>query len=458
MLTQRTEESNESNFKDINLEIHFVAGVSKNKDVLGNTLENFNIEWFTSERVRTIYQLIVDNYLKNNIVIDYISFAKTRDRDSTEHTLLLSVWKKIEYEKPNTTEASTIIAKQTLHNLYNLRSTQALAKFLIRKLKTAYDTKNYSTNDIVESIRDVRVDLANDGGAELTRLDNIYGDFKKRHKRAAEDPALNSGVLTGVPDIDMPMGGLRNGEFGIVLGPTASGKSIILMNFAINCWLHYGDAIIVTIEMSRDDYLDRIYSYLSHIKFNRFRREAINEKEWEYLDSIHKTVEKHHNRFHIIDMRRGCNMLALKANVDKIIQKHNVRGIFIDYLNIMSQENNTVSLDWQQQVGLAIQMKQQIARELHKPTWTLGQTTADNNGAAFGSHIKDQVDIALQLMPNDDTVQTGLLPARFLKTRNFKAARIVLETNYHIMHCKTPSLKTLRLAEKLEQYDAKIKI
>lgn len=458
MSTQNSDDQKESYFKNVSLEIHYVAGISKNKEILSIASENFNEEWITSDRVKQIYKIILKYYLEENVVMDYIGFAKIRDRDDTEHTLLLNIWKKVEYEKKHTTSASTITAKQTLQNLYNLRCAQDLSKYMVRKLRISAESKNYNTEDLINKFRKFDLHVATEGGADSTTLDTSYSDFKKRHVLAANDPTLNSGVLTGVRDLDLPMGGLRNGEFGIVLGPTASGKSIVLMNFAINCWLHFGDAIIVTIEMSKDDYLDRVYSNLSHIKFSRIRKEQLNDKEWKYLDNIQKTIENHSNKLHIVDMKKGCNMLTLKSNIDRIIQKHDVRGIFIDYLNIMSQEDNKVSLEWQQQVALAIKMKQQIARELHKPTWTLGQTTNDNNGAAFSSHIQDQVDVALQLKPDEETAQSGLLPARFVKTRNFRAAKVVLETNYQIMRCNLPRLTSLRVAEKLEEYDGRITV
>ena len=455
---QHDVEQKGSGFKDLELEIHYVAGISKDTEILSSANENFDPDWITSDRVREIYQLIIDYYLKENIVLDYVAYAKMRDKEDTDRILTLNAWKKIEFEKRGANKASTVAARETLQNLYNLRCCQSLTKFMIKKLRGAQESKQYKTDDVVEKLDEFNIQTSKTLAATTSELESSYYEFKKRHQIAAADPTLNSGVLTGVKEIDDPMMGLRDGEFGIVLGNTGSGKSIMLMNFAINCWMNYGDAIIVTIEMSKDDYLDRIFSYLSHIQFSRFRREQLNEQEWKYLDFIHRKMKAYVNKLHIIDIAKGCNMLTLKGHADKIIKKNNVRGIFIDYLNIMSQQNGEVSLEWQAQVALAIQMKLQIARELHKPTWTLGQTTNDNNGAAFSSHIQDQVDVGLQLKPNDETKQTGYLPAQFIKTRNFRAARIVLDTHYQIMSCKQPNLKRLRRAEKLEEHDASIDV
>lgn len=456
MNTRELDEHKESHFKNVDREIEFVAGISKSKEILSAANDGFNENWITNDRVRKIYNLIIQYYMEENVIMDYIGYAKIRDSEDTERTLLLNTWQKIEYAKKDCTLSTTIGVKKTLQNLYNLRCIQSLTKFNITKLKVAAQTQNYSTDEIIRKLGELDIQLAQDTGSEAVEMSNSYGDFKKRHQLMAADPSRFSGVMTGIQCIDNPMGGLRDGEFGIILGPTASGKSIILMNFAIHCWMHYGDAVIVTIEMSKDDYLDRMYSLLSHIKFSRFRHAALNKHEWRYLDNMIKMIEKHEHKLHIVDMRKGCNMLSLKANLDKIIQKRPVRGIFIDYLNIMAQPDEKVSVDWQQQVALAISMKQSIARELHKPTWTLGQTTNDNNGAAFSSHIQDQVDIALKLHPDNVTPDTGLLPAQFIKTRNFKAEKIVLETAYQYMSAKPLNHKKLKITSKLEEYDGKL--
>jgi hypothetical protein len=103
-------------------------------------------------------------------------------------------------------------------------------------------------------------------------------------------------------------------------------------------------------------------------------------------------------------------------------------------------------------------MKLDIARQFGIATWTVAQTTQDNNGAAFSSHIRDQVDVGIALKPDTNTQQNGFLPAKFFKTRNFKAARFVLETNYSIMSGRQPNLKLLKKAQKLEEFDAKLDV
>ena len=61
--------------------------------------------------------------------------------------------------------------------------------------------------------------------------------FRDEYNAKSEDPNFDAGIQTGYSYLDYVTDGLRPGELLLIGGESGGGKSMLLMNMAIQIWL-----------------------------------------------------------------------------------------------------------------------------------------------------------------------------------------------------------------------------
>jgi replicative DNA helicase len=406
----------------------FVAGTLKNKWNMQRVYLNFDSNVLSSDLVKHIYDKAVALWQDDNVLLDDIAFKNMLDTEHSHRDKLTVMWKRIRKLGRDMTLAATVSAMKKLKILYEGRVISIcvnetigdLGKGLKGDLKalTVARERLVSFNDLSAS-KDFKVDRGDPREG--------YKHFKQHFIHIQKNPGSVGGTPTGITEIDSQMIGLRSGEFGLVSGPTGSGKSIMLLDFATYCWQTTGDVVVVTIEMPKEQYYMRWYCRMSGIPYEYFRRYALTKDQWNKLDEAVEKSKSNKNRFEVIDMPEGCTVKAVKAAVKSYFNKSNVKMCGIDYLNIMTCKSGDINMAWESQLDLAVQLKLHIARGLNMPTWSLVQTGKDE--IAFSTHIKDQVDVALLIQPDENTLETGIINMKWLKTRDFRGKPFTLSTS-----------------------------
>lgn len=419
----------QTDFVHRDTEIQFVAGVIKNKVIIERVYLNVDSNVISSDNIKWIYDKVIDLYIQEGLLMNTSAFTATLDVESGKRKRLLALWKKIYGQRKKATLAGTISAMNMLKRNYDARNMSLCVSDLIENLSKATRGDMRSIEKAREALtfysdfmahKDVKVDL----GEPVADYDR----FKSRFKRIQKNPELIGGVPTGTKQMDRQMLGLREGEFGLCVGPTGSGKSIWLMNTIAYCWKTVGDSAAITIEMPKDQYLMRLYCYLSGITYESFRRYEITNEQWNRLDKTIEKVKKLPHKLHVIDMPEGCTALAVKTELQPLTRKGKLKLVGIDYMNIMAGPDGTISMDWQNQLAIAVALKLNVARGLGLPTWSLGQTDGKDD-AAFSKHIRDQLDLGFLISPSESTETTGIVGIKWIKTRDFRGTSFELETN-----------------------------
>lgn len=422
----------QTDFRDIKLEVEFLGGIIKNKEILEAVYLKFDSEVLTSDRLKWIYDACVELYVEANVLVDSQSFKNLlKGRKKTQAYTVL--WKKIKRASKMASVASTVTAMEKLKQLYKARNMSLCANDIISNLSRALNAGDLAKIDSAEESLHYYSELAitKDVRVDEGELIADYSSFKEEYIKLQKNPDSILGVPTGVKRIDEQMVGLRDGEFGLIVGESGSGKSILLMNMAYYGWQTVGDTIVVTIEMPKRQYEQRLYCAISGVEYDAFRKFNITKEQWKRIDLSIERASKNGNKLHIIDMPSGCTIEALRSKIREKVRKHDIKLICIDYLNIVANSSGEIDIGWENQVGLAASLKLDIARGFNIPTWSAAQT--NKKGMAFSSHIKDQVDVSLLIKDDENTMETGVRYIEWLKTRDFKGMPITLETNFNVM-------------------------
>lgn len=447
-----------TDFVNREYELKFVAGATSKVEILETVSTGFDSSVIASESLKWIYDKVLSFYLENGVLVDSKAFNHLV-ADRKGKSMLLALWKKLEARKESCTMASTIALMEKLKKLYDARNMSLCASDIIAGLSKALTSKDLN---IVNSIRD-KFEFYN----ELTIRKDIhvttgnpaddYEEFKQKFKQIQKDPSSIMGIPTGVTAIDKQMIGLRDGEFAIMMGRTGSGKSVFIQGCAVYCAKTVGDAVVITIEMPKDQYEQRIYCALSGIPYESFRKYSLNREQWNHLDRVMQKNKKMMKKLHIIDMPEGCTVEAA-ASETKIWMKHRkIKLACVDYMNIMATSSSgAVSMAWEDQLQLAVQMKLKFARGLHLPTWTVVQT--GEKDTAFSKHIRDQLDVGCSIREDEDSKETGVKWIDWVKTRDFLGQSVSLQTRLDIMRFSGVSKEEERTFKRINQKRRNVKV
>jgi replicative DNA helicase len=179
-----------------------------------------------------------------------------------------------------------------------------------------------------------------------------------QHKK--ENPNEIAGILSGYKEIDEYTYGLKNSEFMVIVGASSSGKSMLMLNIAINAWLGsnipamyngkniYDDGkniVYVSLEMSKDQLEARVDANIAQIRHKALTRGHLSEYEMETWNNSLAFTKDYNKKFYILDMPRGSKTMDIEARLESISAEFDIDLLCVDYLGIM-KPNNDYGQDW----------------------------------------------------------------------------------------------------------------
>lgn len=268
---------------------------------------------------------------------------------------------------------------------------------------------------------------------ERLRKSSVFaeGDFRKtpedrynKYLFSRDNPDQIAGIFSGYKELDDMTFGIKNSELMIIAGASSSGKSMLMMNMAINAWLgknrpHKYDGklytggknvVYFTLEMSKEQLEQRIDANIARIRHRSLVRGKLDDDEMDkYLKSLEfqKAYDKH---FYIVDLPRGSKTIDIEARFDSIIAEFQPDLVCIDYLGIMSP-NNSFGQDWLD-LGHVAEDMHEFCRKKNVPVITAAQRKAKNKNnkkqyndmeeVGRSKMITDNANIALLIANRDD--------------------------------------------------------
>jgi replicative DNA helicase len=423
-----------ADFKNVLIEKKFLGALITNQKAFEKIVSNFNPEVFTNLRLRKIFLKMYDFYYNNGTYISGMHLLETMSLSAEQKVIYRALYKQlINLGSKRHSTGYVITCRYRLEQLYHARLIEIGVRETIRTLMKA-KSGNFK---IIEKATGVVKDLSailDRRSANSIKINpvNYFDRWMHDYNKWQKHPNQLIGIDTGIPPIDKHITGLRNSEFGLCIADTGVGKSIFLLDVAINCWRKHGDVIYVTIEMPAEQLMNRFWCNLSNIHYNKFRKLTLNDEDKKLLRSLAVRFAKNENKFHILDMNEGCTVQEIVSQVEPYIRTSNVKLIVIDYMNIIASPTKTgstteVGLSWETQVAIAMNLKQRVARKFNLPVWSACQVTGDN--LAFAKHIKDNIDIGIKFDETELTEAEGILEVSYPKSRDFRGSHHKIKTD-----------------------------
>lgn len=278
---------------------------------------------------------------------------------------------------------------------------------------------------------------------------NMFAEYEAIEKQ----PDTYKGVLVGFDSLDDRTNGFQGGELIVVAGMEGTGKSALMMNFAINAWLGSNsqsragftpnghNILYFSLEMPRSNrgeftsgaYLNkRVLSAVSELPFEGIRKGQLDLDNKIKLKETCRFIENYSqfNKFYIVDIPRGATMKDIESKFLEVKENIEIDLVVIDYIGIMAGAGGDES-DWQAQGNIAAEMHEfariyniptMTAVQLNRPpsnvSLTKGNEKMNNTRISRSAMITQNANIVLAIGCRDNEEQFPDMPIYITKMRD----------------------------------------
>jgi replicative DNA helicase len=207
------------------------------------------------------------------------------------------------------------------------------------------------------------------------RFVHIKSELAKAHERI--ERLQRGDALRGTPTyyegLDNILSGLQRSDL-IILGARPSyGKTALALDIARNVAMNGGSVAIFSIEMSREQIVDRFIASEAKIPLWRLRTGKLSEQE---IMLINEAYDKLANVKVFIDDTPSPTVLQMRSAARRLqLEQGNLDLVVIDYLQLAAPRTNSDNMV--QQVTEVSRGLKALARELDIPVLALSQLSRD---------------------------------------------------------------------------------
>ena len=279
-------------------------------------------------------------------------------------------------------------------------------KYIIKNLIKDFEDEDSDVLDINAQIKNIigktnrlyKADVFSEG-----RLSDSTKDRISEYEFTKNNPNARRGLQSGFKDLDEYTWGLKNSELMVIGGASSSGKSLLMMNMALNAWKGSNDpttgnvtsndgknVLYISLEMSKKQLEQRVDANLADIPHKSLMRGRLSEEEHsKWIQSL-RFQKKYDKTFYILDMPRNSTMAEIEAKFEIIRGIFKPEAVFVDYLQLMSPSTKSTGQDWMD-VGKVAEELHEFCRKKDLPVITAAQRKASVKKSS--KQYKDNVDI-----------------------------------------------------------------
>ncbi len=199
-------------------------------------------------------------------------------------------------------------------------------------------------------------------------LDEAWERIERLHKG---DGALR-GVATGFPDLDNYLSGLQRSDLVILAARPSLGKTALALNIAKNVALEGKTVGLFSLEMSREQLVDRLLSSESKVDLWRIRTGKMRSDEYENdFVRIRDSMEALSKAPIYIDDSASPTVMEIRAKARRLMAERDLSLVVIDYLQLIKGHDRAESRV--QEVSEISRGLKAMAKELNIPVLALSQ-------------------------------------------------------------------------------------
>ncbi len=354
--------------QDVPAEQSALGGMLLSKDAIADVVEVLRVGDFYRPAHATIFDAIIDLYGRGEPADPVTIAAALADRGELMrvggapylHTLISQV-----PTAANAAYYARIVAERAM--------LRRLVEAGTRIVQLGYGAARQGGGDV-----DDVVDRAQQAVYDVTdrRTSSDYtplADLLQPAMDEIETIGAHGGAMSGVPtsfaDLDALTNGLHPGQLIVVAARPGLGKSTMALDVVRSATIkHNLPAAIFSLEMSKIEITMRLLSAEARVPLHHLRSGRLSEDEWTKLA---RRIGEVSEAPLFIDDSPNMTMMEVRAKARRLKQRHDLRLIVLDYLQLMSSAKRVESR--QQEVAELSRGLKLLAKELEVPVIAVSQ-------------------------------------------------------------------------------------
>lgn len=402
-----------------------LGAVLLDERVLPQAIEQIKPEHFYSPLHRRVYKAMLDLFERSESIDPVLIGEELKKEGSLDSVGGVASITNLTYGLPHFSDirayVKTVREKARLREL--VKTCSEITSTALAEDDEAENVLSFAQGRINEVCTDdEKKGFERAGVTSLARVHHVL-ELKK-------NGAQMTGLKTGFRDWDEKTGGLQKTDFIVIAGRPAMGKSSLAGNIAENvCALNPGAvAAVFSLEMSKEQYNDRLLCSMARVDYNRYRSGYITVEETHNLINSQAVLDEY--EIHIDDtssispLEARSKLMRLKAERKKLDL------VVVDFLQRMSASVRTESR--QQEVSRIARELKSLAKDFGVPVIALSSLSrapeARNPPKPKMSDLRESGDIESEA----DSVGMLYREEYYKRTEeNAGIAELLIEKNRH---------------------------
>ncbi|SFD21701.1 replicative DNA helicase [Streptomyces aidingensis] len=338
--------------------------------------------------------------LSKDAIADVVEVLKPQDFYRPAHELIYSAVLDL-YAKGEPADPITVAAELTKRGQLARAGGPGYLHTLVQTVPTAANAEYYAEivhdRAVLRRLVQAGTRITQMGYAADGDVDDIVNAaqaelFQVTEQRTAEDYlalseimegaldeieaiSTRSGEMTGVPtgftDLDALTNGLHPGQMVVIAARPAMGKSTLALDFVRAASIKYGlPSVIFSLEMGRNEIAMRLLSAEARVALHHMRSGSMTDEDW---NRVARQMAEINEAPLFIDDSPNLSMMEIRAKCRRLAQRHHLKLVVVDYLQLMSTGGSRRPESRQQEVSEMSRNLKLLAKELEVPVIALSQ-------------------------------------------------------------------------------------
>ena len=333
----------------------------------GNSIDriisNFSENLFFKTQNKIIAQSIINLYKKSSaidlvtIVKDLIHYNNLGNAGGASYVSKLT---------------SRVASSSNIDYHIKILQQEALRRKLIEIGQLAVSKSLDNTEDIFDVFNETQSRLDNSlkdvVNYEIKRVGSIHEDLIKQ-SMILLNSGRKSGVPTGLTMVDNVTNGWQKSDLIILAGRPGMGKTTAAVSMCIYpAILQKIPVAFFSLEMSSDQVVSRMQSFLSGVNVSKIVKKQMTEDE---INQIQVNSKELIDAPIYIDDTPNISLLELKGKTRKMVKENKIELVVVDYLQLMRSGLKTRSRE--EEIAEISRGLKSLAKELNIPVIALSQ-------------------------------------------------------------------------------------